>query len=64
VVEEALEHGGRKQLAGAAHGRVPGQLLVHLVAQEPEDVEPQGAVLDQAAVADLNKPANFMRSFH
>nr|WP_234795214.1 hypothetical protein [Hymenobacter arizonensis] len=52
MVEQAFEDGGRKQLAGAAHGRVPGQFLVHLVAEEEEDVQPQGAVLDQAAVAD------------
>ena len=52
VVEQALEHGGRKQLARAAHGRVPGQFLVHFIAQEIEDVQAQGAVLDQAAVAD------------
>ena len=52
VVEQALEHGGRKQLAGAAHGRVPGQFLVHPVAPKQQDVQPQGTVLDQAAVAD------------
>jgi hypothetical protein len=38
VVEQSLEYGNRKQLAGAAQGRVPGQLLVHFVAQKEEDV--------------------------
>ena len=52
VVKQALEHGGREELACAAHGRVPGPFLVHFVAQKQEAVEPQGAVLDQAPVAD------------
>ncbi|MDO3415704.1 hypothetical protein Q3A66_11555 [Hymenobacter sp. BT770] len=52
VVKQALEHGGREELAGAADGRVPGQFLVHLVAEKVEDVQAQGAVLDEPAVAD------------
>ncbi|OGX82088.1 hypothetical protein BEN49_02730 [Hymenobacter coccineus] len=38
VVEQALEDGGREELAGAANGRVPRQLLVHFVAQKQQDV--------------------------
>ena len=34
VVEEALQDRRRNQLAGAAHGRVPGQLVVHFVARK------------------------------
>nr|GFB41473.1 hypothetical protein [Tanacetum cinerariifolium] len=39
-------------LAGAADGRVPGQVLVHLVAQKIQNIEAQAAVLHQAPVAD------------
>ena len=52
VVEQALKDGGREELAGAAHRRMPGQLFVHFVAQEIQDVQAQGAVFDQTAVAD------------
>ncbi len=45
VVKQALEDSSRQELAGAADGRVPGQVLVHLVAQKLEDIQAQGAVL-------------------
>jgi hypothetical protein len=32
LVKQVLKHGGWKELAGAADGRVPGQVLVYFVA--------------------------------
>ena len=59
VVEQVLEDDRGIQLVGATDSGVPGQVLVDLVAQKIEDVEPQGAVLDQAAVAgDVFQPAH------
>ena len=52
VLEQVLEDGGRKELAGAADGGVLGQVLVHLVTQEVKNVQPQATVLDESTVAD------------
>ena len=52
VVEQAFEDRGGEELPGVAHGRVPGQLFVDLVAKKQQDVQPQGAVFDQTMVAD------------
>jgi hypothetical protein len=46
LVKEVVEDGGGIQLARAADGRVPGQVLVHFVAQEIENIQPQGALFD------------------
>jgi hypothetical protein len=47
-----LKHGRWVELAGAADGRVPGQVLVYFVAEEIENIQPQSTVLDQAPVTD------------
>lgn len=50
--EDLLEERFGQKLAGARDGRVPGQRLVELVAQEVEQVQPQAAVLEELPVGD------------
>ena|GEM_PF-4265711 len=52
VVKQTLENRRGKKLAGPAYGRVPRQLFVYFVAEKKQNVQPQGTVLDEPAVAD------------
>lgn len=50
--EQVLENFRWVQVAWATDGRVLGQLLVHLVAQEVVDVQAQGTVLHEAPLTE------------
>jgi hypothetical protein len=52
MLKQVLEHGRGIQLARAVDGGMPGQVLVHLVAQKVENVQPQATVRDELAVTD------------
>ena len=50
LAEQGKKYFFAQQLAGAADGGVPGQLLVQVVLEEKADIEAVAAVLDQAPV--------------